>query len=381
MSTRTELVEIGHTGGKVTFHIKVDPQGRLSYSISYTHSRPTAAAMFAVYALPQGVAVGDIELGGIGQPWNPAPLPSCVPVFISSDSSGMFGRQCPACNGYWRGGCGGTICPYCAYKVEGRYRFLTDAQQRFVGQYCTLLGTAIDSGKAGEYTIDMDAVADSVGKDLPKPEFYYAEERQQNMFTCLACGAVNDVLGTFAYCSSCGTRNDLQELEKTIERIRESINAGGSCEASVREVVGAFDSYAGQYANQLARRVPLTPSRRGRLERARYHNLAAAAEIFQSIFDIEILSGFGDEEVAFTTLRFHRRHVYEHKGGEADEKYIADSGDKVRLKEALRESQETAHRTASLVAKLARNLHRGFHEIFPPQEEPIRLHQDRKGGT
>ena len=32
------------------------------------------------------------------------------------------------------------------------------------------------------------------------------------------------------------------------------------------------------------------------------------------------------EDVAFATLMFHRKQVHEHKGGEADEKYIADSG-------------------------------------------------------
>ncbi len=75
---------------------------------------------------------------------------------------------------------------------------------------------------------------------------------------------------------------------------------------------------------------------------------------------------------------FHRRHIYEHKGGEADEKYIEDSGDQVRLKQALRETQESAHNTASLVIKLATNLHNGFHEIFPPLEEPIQRHESRK---
>ena len=96
------------------------------------------------------------------------------------------------------------------------------------------------------------------------------------------------------------------------------------------------------------------------------------------MFDIDILSGISAEDTAFATLMFHRRHVYEHKGGEADEKYIADSGDQVRLKQALRETPESAHRTATLVIKLAANLHKGFHEIFPPLEEPIRWHERRK---
>jgi len=377
LSKKTELEEIAHTGGKVTFNVKIDAEGRISYSVGWTHSRPTRAALFAVYAIPQGVAVGDIKLGGIGTPWNPPPLPGCYPVFISSDSTGMFGHQCPSCNGYWRANLGGKICPYCAFRADDYYHFLTESQQRYVRQYCDVLSNALASGKAGEHIIDMDSVAEAAGKDCEKPAFFYAEERQQNLFTCDACGKVNDVLGAYAYCSSCGTRNDLQELEKTVQQIRDRINAGGPYEACVKEAVAAFDSFAGQYAKQLLSRVPLTPARKTRLERAHFHNLGAASEMFRNIFDIDILRGISDEDSAFGMLMFHRRHVYEHKGGEADEKYIADSGDNVRLKQALRETQESAHRSANLVMKLAANLHRGFHEVFPPLEEPIQRNKRR----
>lgn len=194
----------------------------------------------------------------------------------------------------------------------------------------------------------------------------------------MACGEVNDVLGTYAYCGSCGTRNDLQELEKTIQGIRDRANAGGPYEGCVKEAVAAFDSFAGQYAKQLLARVPLTPARKSRLERAHFHNLATASAVFVTSFDIDIMRGISPEDVAFATLMFHRRHVYEHKGGEADDKYIADSGDHVRLKQALRETQESSHRTANVVLRLATNLHKGFHEIFPPVEEPIHWHSRRK---
>jgi hypothetical protein len=67
---------------------------------------------------------------------------------------------------------------------------------------------------------------------------------------------------------------------------------------------------------------------------------------------------------------FHRRHVYEHNGGEADEKYIADSGDaSVRPKQALRETQESANRIVSIILRMCENLHAGFHEIFPTQKD------------
>jgi hypothetical protein len=189
---------------------------------------------------------------------------------------------------------------------------------------------------------------------------------------------VNDVLGTFAYCSSCGTRNDLQELEKTIQEIRERANARGPYNGCVRDAVAAFDSFAGQYAQQLLARVPLTPTRKCHLEHTHFQNVEAAHAMFREFFDIDILSGFSEEDIAFITLRFHRRHVYEHRGGEADEKYIQDSGDSVRLKQALREDQGSVHRTASMVKKLATNLHMGFHKIVPPIEEPIEYHRRRE---
>lgn len=36
------------------------------------------------------------------------------------------------------------------------------------------------SDEDGEYTINMDEVADAIGIEHKKPDFYYAEESQQN---------------------------------------------------------------------------------------------------------------------------------------------------------------------------------------------------------
>jgi hypothetical protein len=377
VSQKPEFEEIAHTGGQVIFNVKTNAEGGLSYSVKWSHSRPIPAAVFAVYALPQGIAVGDLNLGGIGTHSNPPPLPHCYPVFISSDSTGMFGHQCPSCNGYWRANPGVKICPYCAFEAD-YYHFLTEAQQRYVRQYCDTLGNALASRQAGEYIMDMDLVAEAAGKDCEKPPFFYAEERQQNLFTCTACGSVNDVLGTYAYCSSCGTRNDLQEFKKTVQQIRDRINASGFYETCVKETVAAFDSFAGQYAKQLIARVPLTMARKACIRKAHFHGLKTAIDIFSNIFDIDIISGISGEDVTFIALMFHRRHVYEHKGGEADEKYVLDSGDNVKLKQALRETLESAHRTANIVMKLATNIDKGFHEIFPPIEELIQRYENSK---
>ena len=92
----------------------------------------------------------------------------------------------------------------------------------------------------------------------------------------------------------------------------------------------------------------------------------------RDIFDISVARELMDDEKAFAKRMFHRRHVYEHRGGEADQKYINDSGENdVRVGQALRESVETAHRIVGIVHKLACNVHAGFHEIFPFDGKPI----------
>jgi hypothetical protein len=139
-----------------------------------------------------------------------------------------------------------------------------------------------------------------------------------------------------------------------------------------------FDSFVGHYVRELVRHVPMTAGRKARFERMRFHNLNVVAAELKTTFDIDVLAGLDSDDIEFAARMFHRRHVYEHNGGEADEKYIRESGDtSVRPKQALRETQESAHRVAGLVAKIACNLHRGFHEILEPIAAPIGHHTER----
>lgn len=308
----------------------------------------------------------------------PPPVSGAFPVFVASDSEGWFGHQCPRCVGYWRARQIPTSCAYCGLR-GGAHTFITKAQSRYVAAYIERLENALSDPVDGVHVIDMDEVASAIGKDGEKPAFYYSEERQQTHLTCEPCGATSDILGRFGYCSGCGTRNDLAEFEDDIERLRERINSGGPYNDCIRDAVALFDASAGQYMRQFVRRVPLTPSRRTRLERMRFHNLSTVADEFQTVFGIDILEGLAPEDVAFAVRMFHRRHIYEHGGGEVDEKYLRDSGDdSVRLKQIIRETQEAAHRLAGMLVRAERNLHLGFHSIFPPDKQRIEMESEHK---
>jgi hypothetical protein len=168
----------------------------------------------------------------------------------------------------------------------------------------------------------------------------------------------------------------LADFEKDIARLRDRINADGATyESCCEDAVAALDSFAAQYAKQMTRLVPMTPARVNRIEKMRFHNLETVHPEFRGTFDIDILAGFTATDALFAKLMFHRRHVYEHNGGEADAKYIVDSGDTaLREKQMLRQTRESAHRIAGLVQRIATNLQRGFHEIFPPLPGPIERH-------
>jgi hypothetical protein len=374
-----EFQEIGHSGGRVTFRVVTDPEKGRQYQISWSHSRPVPSAVFGVYALPQGVVVDTIQMGGIGAPWNQPPIPGCYAVFISSDSRGKFGHQCPRCQGYWRSAGGGQVCPYCGLRAT-KHDFLTNAQRRYAYLYCRKLQDALAQEEDGDHIIDMDAVADAAGKDTEKPPFYYAEESQQKQYNCSECGEFNDILGRFAYCSVCGTRNDLNELENDIiPPIRTALNNGGVPSDSLKAICSAFDTFVAQYTEQLIKNRPMRSARRERIRKMRFHDLAMTRKELIGGFDIDICDGLTEGDIADATRMFQRRHVYEHNGGEVDEKYLRDSGDtSVRLKQTIRETQGAVHEFANLVLRVARNLHRCFHDIFEPIKEPIERHETHK---
>ena len=256
---------------------------------------------------------------------------------------------------------------------------------RYVRYYCDVLSDALAPTNGGAIEIDMDEIADASGVEGQQPSFYVSEESQQRRFHCSACNEFNDILGRFGYCSLCGTRNDQSEFEnETIPDIRQRLRNGTRPEDCVRDGVAAFESLIGRITRELARMVPMTPTRKQRLLKQRFHNLTNARETLAKWFDINLGSGISPNDWDRTVLMFHRRHVYEHNGGEVDQKYLDDSGDStVRLKQHIHETQQDAHHLLGTLLKMARSLLDAFHKIFPPMPDPIAAfesHQARVAG-
>jgi hypothetical protein len=253
---------------------------------------------------------------------------------------------------------------------------LSDSQRKYVSHYCDTLNEAIFSGEDGQFTIDMDQVADATAKDSEKPSFYVSEESQQHKFKCLACGEFNDVIGRYAYCSACATRNDAAEFVSDMSELRKRV-AERQGSNTVRDGISAFDNIAGQLTKQFLQLVPLSKRRRVRLRRGRFHDLNDIVEVL-SWFDIDLIKRISVQEQEFVRRMFLRRHVYEHAGGEVDQSYLDKSRDNsVRLKQRLSETVEDQHKLINLLSQMVGNLADGFHEILPPLEDPIKAHTER----
>lgn len=381
---RVDFSEIGHTGGKVTFTIICDEDGHVRYQIGYSHSSPRPASFVGIYAHPDGFACGNIVMGGIGDPWNTPPFPNCIAVIMASDSQGKFGHECPNCKKHFRSESIPSrfplTCPYCGVKAES-YHFLTPPQKSYISHYIESLYTTIyeaEPGSTNEVVIDMDAIADSI-TDEPRPDFYYTSTAQQTEFKCSACNSYNDIRGKYGYCSSCGWRNSAAFQREALEGIRKKlVNGDLSPSGAVKQSVSEFDSAARDYLDQLISRLPMKKSRRGQLERLLFHNLDKFDELLKPFFDINLLRGMSNDR-DFIRKMFFRRHVYEHDGGVATQRYVDKSGDVgIERGDLIRETAENAHRLINCLNRMISTFESDFHEMFEPEPFCIEIEKDRK---
>lgn len=58
--------------GRLAVITKTDDAGNRQYAFRLEGSSPTPAAWFAIYALPPGIAAGNLQIGGIGDRMRPA---------------------------------------------------------------------------------------------------------------------------------------------------------------------------------------------------------------------------------------------------------------------------------------------------------------------
>jgi len=147
---------------------------------------------------------------------------------------------------------------------------------------------------------------------------------------------------------------------------------------AVKQSVSEFDSAARDYVVQLISHAPMKESRRNQLERLLFHNLDKFEELLRDCFDINLLHGMTPDR-AFVRKMFFRRHVYEHDGGVATQRYVEESGDvDVEKGDLIRETAENAHKFIGCLNRMISTIESDFHEMFKPEEFCIGIEKDRR---
>jgi hypothetical protein len=358
--------KIRAAGGKVEF--LYDP---VQEGIATRISGFGVKAMYMVAVSIDGRhLLGTIPATGIGQTAT-YPKPS-VPTWIQSDEQGMWGRNCPLCNKYFRTNhiMGVTCCPYCA--VAGQDIAFISKEQR---TYITAFYDAFARSYIGKQntSLDMAEITDDV------PAWHYSEEKLQTHFKCAAtdCGSEADILGEYGYCPCCGRTNGRQlffdsmtkmlaDWEAANKAISDRKVRGESWEKMTVASLSSLEAFAKHLRAKLLI-LPMTVNRRKRLRELSFQKPLEADALLAQWFDIGLLRWAGDEftpgrtvpepDVPFINKMIQRRHILVHNGGIVDQEYLERSGDtQARLGERIRIDSKEAKRFVNCVREMGANL-------------------------
>ncbi len=358
--------KIPAAGGKVEFLCDDATGGITSHvsCVSFTALYQVAVSMDGRHLL------SIVPVTGIGvMPVYPKPS---VLTFLQSDEQGMWGRNCPACQKYFRTNhvLEVTYCPYCAVAAPS-LAFISKDQSRYITSCYDAFARALREKK--NTAVELTDITDR------NPAWHYSEEKQQFHFRCSeqGCDRETDILGEYGYCPQCG-RTNARKLFR--ERIENMLNRWADVDKDVsdkkarrlvwedmtKNIVGDFEHLAKHLRIKLLN-FPMTPNRRKRLEELNFQQPLQANESLMQWFDIGLLTWPGntttpkrmvpDSDLPFIRKMIQKRHILIHSGGIVDHDYLALSGDtQVQLGERIRIRSNEAKRFIGIISTMAENL-------------------------
>jgi hypothetical protein len=359
--------------GKIEFIWR--PDGRIDFQISGT-------GFWAMYMVAVSMDGGHLldEVPAVGLGGTPVYRQPSVVAYIQSDSQGMWGRNCPACERYFRTNhiYGVSVCPYCA-RTAPSLTFISKAQRVYIAASYDAFARASLTHQST--SLEVTSITDQT------PAWHYSEEKQQLHFKCRtdACGAETDILGRYGFCPRCGRTNArhafkdvvsqmLARWDETDKSVSDPGLRGRVWEDLTIKSIAEFEALA----NHLRRKLltfPMTRKRREELEAMSFQSPLQADDSLRQWFDIGILQWDGDvttparalerAEHAFVKKMVQRRHILIHNGGVVDENYVRLSGDtQARLHEQIRIRSREAKRFVELIAEMGLNLLDGVEDGF-----------------
>jgi hypothetical protein len=340
--------------------------------------------IFAIYQVAVSMdgrhLLGTVPATGIGQiPVYPQPS---IITYIQSDQQGMWGRNCPRCQKYFRTNhiMDVTCCPYCTAKADS-LAFVSKDQRTYITACYDAFARAYIGKKST--SLDEADVTDSGSA------WHYSEEKQQFHFACdtKGCNTQTDILGQYGYCPRCGRTNArrlfaervnkmLNEWQTVYQGVSDRKERGEAWERMTITSLSDFEALAKHLRIRLLL-LPMTPRRKRELESLNFQSPLEADQFLVQWFDIGLLEWPGDNispnrtvpssDLPFIKKMIQKRHILMHNGGIVDQEYLDLSRDaQVRLNERIRiRSNEAKHfieRVRELATNLMDNVEYGFRE-------------------
>ncbi len=303
-------------------------------------------------------------------------------VSLPLDEDGFFGRECPAsgCLAYFKlhvdeyDAARKTrllSCPVCGIRQDDETFLTPDQIERTEAAAMELAQGAVEdaidrafggvsrSSRSGAVTFSYTPGPPRIPKSLPT----YVERQTIRTFTCPSGGHRAVIYDLLAVCPYCGPDTPpravlddnmaamgrvLAVVEQLPEEHRRDIEAAGGTTALAEGALGggvaAVQTFAKQFHGQTGK--PTTV-------RNPWQSVSRLQEQWQASFATDPLAALLEAEIKLLRLGFARRHILEHNGGVADEKYVEESGDSIPVGRRIRVQVSFVREFLAAVVRLA----------------------------
>ena len=288
-------------------------------------------------------------------------------VDIKPDEDGYTGRECPACEKYFKIKFGTGLpnatdchCPYCNH-IGPQGEFWTKQQIEYARSVALhkISDDLLKSMKKMERKPDRNAFL-SIGitvKGKPTPIAYYSEMELEEKVTCSNCTLEYTIYGAFAYCPDCGVHNSQQILTANFDLVLKMLDLAVGADKNVRaklvenaleDTVSAFDGFGREHCS-------------GLYQKLSFQNIESAKDKLQRDQGLDISDGLSSDEWNFVSEQFQKRHLLAHKMGVIDENFTRKTGSsQAMIGRKVSITEENARLLVGNLIVIAKNIFRGI---------------------
>lgn len=252
-----------------------------------------------------------------------------ISVNIEPDADGYTGRECPACERYFKIKFGTGLpgepdchCPYCNHSGPQK-EFWTKQQIEYARSVAIhqLSGHFLAQMKRLERRPDPRALI-SIGitvKGNPTPIAYYCEDELEEQVTCAACSMEYTIYGAFGFCPDCGVHNSLQIVNANFDLVLKALElaqgaspdlAAKLVENALEDAVSSFDGFGREHCSTLPFKIS-------------FQSIDNAKEKLLRETGFDLTASIDSHDWSFVTEQFQKRHLLAHKMGIIDTDYVS----------------------------------------------------------